>query len=703
MKRNIFHKLTFLSILFTITFILSGYIQAQTLGSKVIRLDKWQFTKAPSKGDWTTVTVPHSCNAFDGHSPAYYRGKTYYKKVLTLSPSEIEHPLFILFYGAAQAAEISVNGKCLIKHKGGYTPFVIPLKDIAKTGDNEILVTCNNTQDLTLIPVTSDFNKNNGLHNPVYLLEMNDLYASPDTYGIYRLHVTTPNVSNTEALTAVETMIKNASNKNKSFKIILTLTDKNGKICYRKSEHALLSAGDSLSYKRQFTIKNPHLWNGIIDPYLYTVKIDITEPSGQVIDKINTEVGYRFYKLDADKGFFLNGHSYPLRGVAMHQDWDKKASALTNADFDKDYSIVKELGANFLRLAHYPHNDYAFRLCDKLGIVVQTEIPWVNVCGVNAKKEYFDNIHHQMKEMITNLYNHPSIVFWGMWNELDRWGNKDTLQGKLDNQRIVNETANLYHYAKSLDNCRYVGMSDCTNYTREGYDKLKADYYSDNRYNGWYYGKFDGFEPDCRYIQKHMGITNVSEYGCGINPFCQSLDTTQINHLDNTRHYEEYGNLFHESHIKQLLHMPFLNFTSLWIMFDFPVADRKEGFMDSKDGIHFTENNERKYMNDKGLVTRDRKIKKDVFYLYKSLWNKKQTTVYIAGKRCNKPSTNNLICIKVYSNAHKLTLYQNGIKKQTMNTSGEETGVIWKFKPLTMTGNNDTFRVVANDGTKDEY
>lgn len=699
MKKHIGTLLVWSMILMTLmTFTFT--VEAQSLGWKATNLDKWQFTKEGSN-NWSEVILPHSCNAIDGHSAAYYRGKTSYKKTLTLQAEQLKHPLFLLFCGAAQSSEVTINGKKVAAHQGGYTPFVVPLKDV-KVGANEITVMCDNAENLRLIPVSSDFNKNNGLHNPVYLLEMNDVYASPESYGMYRMHVTTPNVSATEATTEVATLLKNASVKSSKLKLTLTLTDKKGVVCYKNAKDVVIASGDSLNYKQTFTLKNPHLWNGTIDPYLYTVQISIADASGKTLDKVNTKVGYRFYKMDRDKGFFLNGHSYPLRGAAMHQDMDLRASAVLKANTDQDYAIVKELGANFLRLAHYPHNDYEYQKCDEMGIIVQTEIPWVNNCGVRAEQVYFDNIHEQMKEMITNLYNHPSIVFWGMWNELDSWGNTDKLQGKADFPRVVSETAKLYDYAKSLDPNRMVGLSDDSNYERDGYTSLKADYYSENRYNGWYYGKFAEFGRDMLNIHKKMGICNVSEYGCGINPFCHITDTAQMNNKDGKKHFEEYGNLYHESYVRQIQKMPFLNFTSLWVMFDFPVANREEGYMDSNDGIHFTANDARKYTNDKGIVTRDRKIKKDVFYLYKSLWNHKITTVYITGRRMTQRASENPIDIKVYSNAQSLTLYQNGKAIQTMKGSDEETGIIWNFKPVKMQTSNDTFKVVANNGTSDQ-
>jgi hypothetical protein len=672
------------------------------LANKVTDLTEWQFAKL--KPDmWCKVTVPHSCNAIDGRSAKYYRGKSYYRKVLNLSEMQIQHPLFLIFEGAAQTAFVKINGKKVCSHRGGYTPFVVTLNGNVKAGDNEIIVLCNNKEDVELIPVSSDFNKNNGLHNPVHLLEMNQIYASPVKYGMYRMHISTPQVSEKSALTNVQSQIKNSSAKAEQVNITLKLVDATGKICYQKKRSVNIPANSDYDYQQSFTLKKPHLWQGVDDPYLYQAQIEVTSHNGEALDKIQTTVGYRFYHTDAAKGFFLNGKSYPLRGVSMHQDWDKSASALSYQQIDKDYEIVKELGANFLRLAHYPHNDYAFRKCDELGIIVETEIPWVNVCGVNATPAYFENIHSQMKEMITNLYNHPSICFWGMWNELANWGNDKHFQGKIDTERIVKETGLLYDYAKTLDPYRLVGETDCTLYSLPGYTNLKGDFHSENLYCGWYGSQFGDFMKEMEPCNKKMGVINVSEYGAGINPFCHSLDpiTTTERGTGGSRHDEEYGDLLYESHVRQIQKMPYLNFTSLWILFDFPVADRLEGYMDTDDGVNFVENDSQKYMNDKGLVTRDRVTKKDVFYLYKSLWNKKLTTVYITSRRFTKRPADKPLTIKVYSNAKSLTLYQNGKEVETLKTSGESSGVVWTFAPIKFQTEKDDFKVAADDGTTD--
>jgi len=647
-------------------------------------LVKWEFSKDGQS--WEKVSVPHSYNAIDGRSESYYRGKACYRTSVNISnPSR---PAYLVFEGAAQTARVFVNGEEACYHRGGYTAFAVDISAKVKKGANEVLVECDNTEDLELIPVSSDFNKNGGLHNPVWLyVPVADAYFDPEAFGPYRLHVTMGEVSAEKASASVEAFLHGSGD------VILKVIDADGNVVLEKASEAV-----SGEYRQEFTLDNPHLWNGVGDPYLYKVELYAGK------DKAVTEVGFRFFSFDRDKGFFLNGKPYPLRGVSMHQDLHLKATALSNADFDADYAIVRELGCNFLRLAHYPHNDYAFRLCDRMGIIVQTEIPWVNICGERATDAYFDNIHSQMKEMITNLYNHPSIVFWGMWNELDSWGNKEQFQGKLDARRVVDETARLYDYAKTLDSTRFVGLTDDSIFRRDFYTELKADYYSENRYYGWYYtyGDFSGITETMNWIHDNMGRANISEYGVGNNPFCHTWKQDDIRrYKDDARHVEEYANLSHESHAQQISRMPWLGFTSLWILFDFPVADRHEGYLDSSDGVNYVENPDRMYMNDKGLVTRDRKTKKDVFYLYKAWWNHSEETVYIAGKRLSKRPEGEEFTLTVYSNASSLKLYDSGVLVTEQSSSGEDTGVIWKFPGLKVGPHGSTFTVVSDTGCSD--
>ena len=645
---------------------------------------------------WKEVTIPHTYNAADGHSKEYYRGHAHY--TTSLPEAEKGTPRYLIFEGVGQSCHVILEGDTLCYHSGGYTPFYI---DITGISGRELEVYCENTLNLDRIPLSADFNKNGGIHYPAWLLECPAVHFSPEAYGYYRMHVSQKEISNEKAVGEAKAQIKNSSVQDQVVSVKWSLKDAAGAEVLAHNETVALAGGVAQDVVWDFTLENPHLWNGLEDPYLYTLTVSAGE------DYAETEVGFRYFSMDREKGFFLNGKSYPLRGVNIHQDKEGIASAYTKADFDADYAVVKELGCNFLRLAHYPHNDYAFRLCDRMGIVVQTEIPWVNNCGTEITEEYAQNIYSQMSEMVKSLYNHPSIIFWGMWNELDTWGHtKFKVQGVLDPRRAVDETARLYDFTKQLDPYRYVGLTDDSMFQRDFYTELKADYYSENRYHGWYYSgtNFEALTPDLEWIRDNMGVTNLSEYGLGINPHCHTWRTECLKR-DKTKkdslHFEEYGNLFHESYAAQIERAPYLAFTSIWVMFDFAVVEREEGIMDSEDGVNFTLNEYNKYLNNKGLITRDRATYKDIFYLYKAWWNKSEETVYFTSRRLKYRPAGEPFTLTVYSNAPSLKVFCNDAEIAAATESGEDTGVVWKF-PAQMGNSATTFRVESPSGKSDE-
>ena len=657
-------------------------------------LKEWSFSIDGQT--WEDVTIPHTYNAVDGHSKEYYRGYAHYK---TTIPEAAEGtPRYLIFEGVGQSCHVIFEGDTLCYHSGGYTPFYV---DITGKKGREVEVYCENTLNLDRIPLSADFNKNGGIHYPAWLLECPAVHFSPEAYGYYRMHVSQKDISEEKAIGEAKAQIRNSSAKEQEIPIKWSLKDAAGAEVLAHNETISLAGGASADVNWDFTLENPHLWNGLADPYLYTLTVSTGE------DFAETEVGFRYFSLDREKGFFLNGKSYPLRGVNVHQDMEGIASAYTKADFDADYAIIKELGCNFLRLAHYPHNDYAFRLCDRMGIVVQTEIPWVNNCGTEITEAYAQNIYSQMSEMVKSLYNHPSIIFWGMWNELDTWGHtKFKVQGVLDPRRAVDETARLYDFTKKLDPYRFVGLTDDSMFERDFYTELKADYYSENRYHGWYYSgtNFEALTPDLEWIRDNMGIANLSEYGLGINPHCHTWRAECLKR-DKTKkdslHFEEYGNLFHESYAAQIARAPYLGFTSIWVMFDFAVVEREEGIMNSEDGVNFTLNEYNKYMNNKGLITRERATYKDIFYLYKAWWNKSEETVYITSRRLKYRPAGEPFTLTVYSNSPSLKVYCNGKEIAAASESGDDTGVVWKF-PAQMGDSATTFRVESPTGKSDE-
>lgn len=675
---------------------------AQIRGFSQQRLDNWEFSLDGKS--FRDVKVPHCYNASDGCSDKYYRGNAFYRTEIEVRNTDVDHYLY--FEGAAQSCKVKVNGVVIANHKGGYTPFPVKINEAMVEGTNKIEVICNNEQNLSMAPVTSGFNKDGGLHGPVWFLKMEDLYFSPEEYGQYRLRVETPEVGPSKVTTNVRTRICNPSRNETKVMVRVQLLEPDGVLAYQADRELYIKAYSEYEFNHDFFLTGLHFWNGVKDPYLYTVRVELFKGK-RMLDIADTQIGYRYFELNPERGFLLNGKPYPLRGVSIHQDAEGKALAMEASDYRSDYSLVKELGANFVRLANHPHNDIAYRLCDSLGLVVQTEIPWVNVCGANAKQSYFNNIQQQMTEMVSSLYNHPAIIFWGMWSELDEWGNDSSLQGELDPGAVLEQTGKLYEIIKELDPCRLAGFSDCSELGRQGYPQLTSDYCSENLYYGWSRtpGEFDGFGAALETVRSRWGgPVSVSEYGAGINPFCHTWNhKAAVRDLaGGARHFEEYGNLFHEAHAAQIRKMPWLGFTAVSSLFDYPVSGLSEGLEDSGDGEHFTVNEGRRNIDDKGLVTRDRQTRKDVFYLYKSLWNKDETTVYITGRRLEGHPRSKELSIKVYSNAKSLTLYQNGTQVARKTSSDDPTGVVWTFSGLKMKGERDVFRVVSSDGTADE-
>lgn len=680
--------------------------QAQTRWTE---LKDWSFRKE-AQTEWERVSLPHSCNALDGQSARYYRGLTHYRT--EVAKGGVEQFLYVM--GAAQWSVVYVNGQKVEQHGGGYTPFCVRLTPFMKPGQNVVQIDCDNTLNRQLAPVSSDFNKNNGLHNKVYLVETGDAFCGLNAMGYDGLHVTPLNVTPYSADIKINTIVYSSSDKPKPYSVVFKVRNKRGKVIAANREKITLdvNAGKALSWT--YMMSNPHLWNGLADPYLYTAEVELWSGSKK-IETNKAHFGVRFYELDSIRGFLLNGKPYPLRGMSMHQDWKGAASAVKDEMIKRDFEIVKELGCNMIRLAHYPHNRHVIDQCDRLGLVVQTEIPWVNECGTDTalydQKAYTDNLHQQMKEMIVSHYNHPSIIFWGMWNELGNIDGSRPQGAQTDKEAVVRTTASLYSLARQLDSTRSVGFADCalgltTPQLRHG---VHFDYYGFNIYNGWYQNSYSpegakNFAKTLARLQKRAPYVAVTEYGAGANPFCHSLNpvSTTGPSVGGARHDEEWANRVHEIHLQTLSQSPWLQFSTGWILFDFAVGARHEGYKLSSNGIDTKIDSAYMFLNDKGIVSRDRTTKKDAFYLYKSAWNKTQPTVYITSRRfVERPSDS--VAIKAYSNLSGLTLYQNGREVQRLQSSGEPSGVIWTFNPVRFQTAEDKFRVVGRDSKGKEW
>lgn len=576
----------------------------------------WMFTRANS--GFGMVDIPHTWNGIDGQDGGddYYRGVCMYSKPVRRSLLPKADRYFIEFQGSNSVASVFVNNNEIASHTGGYSTWRADITEALKKDEiSTIRVKVDNRVTDEIYPLEMDFPNYGGLYRDVNIVCVNNTHFALDYYGSQGIKVT-PVVKGKTAEISIEVFI---SNPQLSQQLIYTIKTNEGEtVCTE-----ILPAETT---KYTFKIENVHLWHGKKDPYLYTAEVCIIE-NDTVLDNVSVKFGCRSFSLDADKGFILNGEVYPLFAVARHQDRWIKGNALTKEDMDEDMALICELGANSVRLAHYQHNQYFYNLCDEKGLIVWAEIPYINRHEPKAK----ENTHSQLKELVIQNYNHPSIVVWGLSNELNITENYDDV---TENHKSLNE---LCH---SLDNTRITAIGSIAS-TPENDPFIRiTDAVGYNLYYGWYGGNIkdngvwlDKFHK--KYPDKPIG---VSEYGC------ESLDWHSGNPVawDFT---EEYHANFHEELIKQLYTRDYLWIRICWNMFDYAADGRNEG---GKPG-----------QNRKGLVTIDRQYKKDAFYAYKA-WLSDEPFVHIGGKRYIDRDEA-VTKVTVYSNQPEVELFANGV------------------------------------------
>lgn len=639
-----------------------------------------------------TVSLPHTMNAANGTGTIpLERGDGYYKYELNVSNADLSKDYIIQFEQVGQVAEVFLNGTLLHKNYSGYTPFAVKLQGL-KAGKNEITIHTNNRNDSNNIPNSGDFNFCNGIYGKAFLIS-GSLYFDPLVYGIDKAHIVPVSIGKDEVKFGIATSLFRKGGALDAA-IRVTVTDAEGKSIVSASTPFAISAGANEFYK-EFSFQNPILWQGLENPYLYDVSVEVVV-QGRALDKITIPYGFRDIQLPysaKDNRLSLNGQKVTLRGVSLHQDAPGVAAALTDEDRARDQEIMKELGFNWLRCAHYPHNVNEFKDYDRMGLMCQTEIPWVN--GYTAGQAYADHVMQYTHDMINNLYNHPSIILWGLSNEIFySWSNDACVE--LHNKA--------YQYARRLDPYRFVGFVAREQEVQRGSQNgLIADWYGNNPYPGWYSkttfeNTKDGVAASQMLAKFYMhGIT---EYGYGGNPFQHNSDfmtlhpgdkrnkTGTSNDTGGWLHPEEYQTLGHIYSWNKIAGTPEgrrMTFTSLWILFDFAVGSRNEG---NTPGI-----------NDKGLVTRDRKTKKDAFYFYKCVWNK-APEVHIMSSRWTERDTKD-IAITVFSNGDKVELFRNGEKIQTLDKPTDSiNNVVWTFDAVPFTasaanGTPDSFKAVG--------
>ena len=532
----------------------------------------------------TEVELPYSVNAIDGHSSSYSKGSNTFESTITIHKLQ---PTYLWFDHADQSAEVYIGETLVTKHWGGYNAFFVDITDYIQIGTNNLKVVLNNNEGNNLAPCAGDFNKNATL-GKVKLLTSPAL-PSPE-YGYDGFHITST-VTDAQATITVKTTIPTYAD------VVLKVNDEEFSYVERK-----FGKGD---FTFTVTIDNPHLWNGTLDPHLYDVTLEIYY-NEELNLQLKRPYGLRYYSYvwedstidgyDAEHpytGFLLNGSPYLLRGVCSHHDLVNKANALTVEDINNDFDIITELGANFVRLAHYPHPKQVYDYCDKLGIIVQTEAAWVNSSTVTMPDAYWTHLGEEIEDMVNQHYNHPCILFWGVGNEINTTYTNNTEEGK---DFVKAKIEGYRTQIRTLMPGAWVGytVSHGTDNGLGIFNNPTVDWVGNNIYVGWYIDS-NSNNPTNRINSRinNNGTTPTaySEYGCGGSSTCHSTDwMTTTTRGNNPRHDIEYMMWLHEGHIAAIKNKPELLFTSQWQLFDIAVRSRQEGYKVCLDGETVTDN-----------------------------------------------------------------------------------------------------------------
>ena len=587
----------------------------------VINLNrKWAFTKqateipAAMPTDWNFVNLPHSWNAIDGQDGDndYFRGKGYYAKTIQKATLPEADRYYLELKGANSSADVYLNGKALAHHDGGYSTWRVDLTD-AMEAVNLLVVAVDNSPNETVYPQMADFTFYGGLYRDVNLICVSASHFDLDYYGAPGLMIT-PEICGKDAKVEVEVFV---TDQKPEQKLVYTL--------YDREENAIASITSS-EKKVTFDIADVHLWHGRKDPYLYCCQVELVE-GDKVLDNVRSRFGCRSFRVDPENGFILNGEEYPLRGVSRHQDRWGFGNALLPEHHEEDIDLICEVGATTIRLAHYQHDQHFYDLCDEKGLVIWAEIPYISKHMPGGR----ENTVSQMKELISQNYNHASICVWGLSNEIGIGGSDEDL---LANHRILND---LCH---TMDKTRLTTIAAVSMCKMDDPYLQISDLVSYNHYFGWYGGETDMNGPWFdKFHKTHPNIPiGCSEYGCE----ALNWHTSNPTQGDYTEEYQAY---YHEELIKQFFSRKYMWATHVWNMFDFGADARNEG---GENG-----------QNHKGLVTFDRKYKKDAFYAYKA-WLSDEPFVHLCGKRYID-RVEDVTRITVYSNLPEVELFANGV------------------------------------------
>lgn len=659
-----------------------GFVSMQAEGRKVESFNSgWSFKKAPAEKElavnarkwdsgWSEVEIPHTWNAKDMQVQAnsFYEGVAYYKKQYFFPAKLKDKRVFLRFEGVGSCSEVFVNGVLATAHKGGYSAFACEIGPLLKAGEeNEIMVKADNKSRPDVIPVNHNlFGVYGGIYRPVWLIVTEPYNISVTDCASPGVYITQKNVSKKQAEVKVKVKLDNGTLQPVPVTLQNTIYDQEGKQIATNSQSFELTAQGEQAYESSFTIKKPTLWQGRENPYLYKVVSRLIK-DGQVIDEMVQPLGLRKYEIVAGKGFYLNGEKYPMYGVTRHQDWWRLGSALKNENHDFDLATIMDVGATTVRFAHYQQSDYLYSRCDSLGLIIWAEIPFVNrVTGQEA-----ENCRNQLREMIRQSFNHPSIYVWGLHNEVYQ-----------PHQYTKELTQSLHDLAKTEDPDRYTVSVNGYGHMEHPVN-LVADIQGMNRYFGWYEKKIQDIKPWVEGLEKeypHQKLM-LTEYGADANLNHQTEYLGDALNWTKEFYPETFATKTHEYQWSVIAAHPYIIASYLWNTFDFCAPMWVRGGVPAR--------------NMKGLVTFDRKIKKDSYFWYKANWSKEP--VLFLTQRRNWDREKKETSVTVYSNIGTPKVYLNG--KELAGIREGYTPVHYIIDNVTLDmGKNIVKTVVVKDG-----
>lgn len=570
-------------------------------------------------GEGENISLPHTWNAVDGHdgNGSYDRGCYWYAKEFQRPEQPVGGSrIFLEVLAAGQQADVYVNSQYVTCHEGGYSTFRADITEQCREGGNTVAIACSNEARDHIYPQSADFTFYGGLYRGVNLICVPEAHFDLEHYGDEGILVTPKARECSGAEIKIAARVVGAD---ENYTVLYSICDADGQE---------IAGGTRPASEPEITLYIPAVerWD-IENPYLYTVTA-LLQRRNEAVDEVTTRFGVRSFACHPERGFILNGVEVPLRGVSRHQDKLYQGNALTQEDHRLDAELIQEIGANTVRLAHYQHARDFYKECDERGFVVWAEIPFISI--MNQDPGAHENCIQQLKELIYQNYNHPSICFWGISNEI--------LIGGIS-EKLVENHKELHALAKEIDPTRLTTIAHVTMTPTEGPMHGITDVESYNHYFGWYGGRMEDNGPWMdRYHREHPEICiGLSEYGC------EGILTYHSDHPACKDYSEDYQALYHEYMAKMLEERPWIWSSHVWNMFDFGCAARDEGGVAGR--------------NNKGLVTMDRKVKKDSFFLYKAYWNR-EPMVHICGRRYARRAGEETE-VKIYTNQPSVTLFIN--------------------------------------------